>query len=131
MIVKSLRIFVFVWFKKKNLLLLFLLYNIVLVLPYINMHPPWVYACSPFWTPPPTSFPIPSLWVIPVHHPQASCILHPTWTGDSFLIWYYKNSCAAKETINKIKRQHSEWEKIVTNEATNKELISKIYKELM
>ena len=25
---------------------LFLLYNIVLVLPYINMHPPWVYTCS-------------------------------------------------------------------------------------
>ena len=33
--------------------------------------------------------PIPSLWVIPVHQPQASCILHQTWTGDSFLIWYY------------------------------------------
>ena len=39
--------------------------------------------------PPPTSLPILSLWVIPVHHPQASCILHWTWTGDSFLIWYY------------------------------------------
>ena len=37
----------------------------------------------------PTSLPIPSLWVIPVHQPQASCILHRTWTGDSFLIWYY------------------------------------------
>ena len=33
--------------------------------------------------------PIPSLWVIPVHQPQASYILHQTWTGDSFLIWYY------------------------------------------
>ena len=29
----------------------FLLYNFVLVLPYINMHPPWVYTCSPSWTP--------------------------------------------------------------------------------
>ena len=29
----------------------FLLYNIVLVLPYINMHPPQVYTCSPSWTP--------------------------------------------------------------------------------
>ena len=67
----------------------FLLYNIVLVLPYINMHPPRVYTCSPSWTPPPTSLLIPSLWVIPVHQPQASCILHRTWTGDSFLIWYY------------------------------------------
>ena len=39
--------------------------------------------------PPPTSLPIPSLWVIPVHQPQASCILHRTWTSDSFLILYY------------------------------------------
>ena len=32
------------------------LYNIVLVLPYINMNPPWVYTCSPSWTPlPPPS----------------------------------------------------------------------------
>ena len=39
---------------------------------------------------PPSSFlPVPSLWVIPVHQPQASYILHQTWTGDSFLIWYY------------------------------------------
>ena len=38
---------------------------------------------------PPTSLPIPSLWVIPVHRPQASCILHRTWTSNSFLIWYY------------------------------------------
>ena len=32
-----------------------LLYNTVLVLPYINMNPPWVYTCSQSWTPPPTS----------------------------------------------------------------------------
>ena len=43
----------------------------------------------PILNPPPTSLPISSLWVIPVHQPQASCILHWTWTGDSFLIWYY------------------------------------------
>ena len=36
-----------------------------------------------------------------------------------------------KETISKVKRQPSEWEKIIANEATDKELISKIYKELM
>ena len=43
----------------------------------------------PILNPPPTCRRIPSLWVIPVHQPQASCILHQTWTGDSFLIWYY------------------------------------------
>ena len=42
----------------------------------------------PILNPPPTFLPIPSLWVIPVHQHQASCILHRTWTGDSFLIWY-------------------------------------------
>ena len=36
-----------------------------------------------------------------------------------------------KETISKVKRQPSEWEKIIANEATEKELISKIYKQLM
>ena len=42
----------------------------------------------PILNPPPTSLPIPSLWVFPVHQPQASCILHRTWTDDSFLILY-------------------------------------------
>ena len=36
-----------------------------------------------------------------------------------------------KETISKVKRQPSEWEKIIANEATDKVLISKIYKQLM
>ena len=39
--------------------------------------------------------------------------------------------CTAKETINEMERQPSEWEKIFTNEATGKGLISKIYKQLM
>ena len=39
--------------------------------------------------------------------------------------------CTAKETINKTKRQSSEWEKIFANEATDKGLIFKIYKQLM
>ena len=42
-----------------------------------------------------------------------------------------KSFCTAKETTNKTKRQPSEWEKIFANEATNKGLISKMYKQLM
>ena len=42
-----------------------------------------------------------------------------------------KSFCTAKETIKKMKRQPSEWEKIFANEATDKGLISKIYKHLM
>ena len=38
---------------------------------------------------PPTSLPIPFLWVIPVHQPQAPCIIHQTWTGDSLHIWKF------------------------------------------
>ena len=37
-----------------------------------------------------------------------------------------KSFCTAKETTNKVKRQHSEWEKIIAKKTTHKELISKI-----
>ena len=36
-----------------------------------------------------------------------------------------------KETISKVKRQPSEWEKIIANDSTDKEVISKIYKQLL
>ena len=42
-----------------------------------------------------------------------------------------KSFCTTKETIRKVKRQPSEWEKIIANEATDKQLISKIYKQLL
>ena len=42
-----------------------------------------------------------------------------------------KSFCTAKETISKVKRQPSEWEKIIANETTDKRLISKIYKQLI
>ena len=42
-----------------------------------------------------------------------------------------KSFCTAKETISKVKRQPSEWEKITANETTDKRLISKIYKQLI
>ena len=42
-----------------------------------------------------------------------------------------KSFCIVKETINKMKRLPSEWKKIFANKATDKGLISKIYKQLM
>ena len=48
--------------------------------------------------------------------------------------WGYiklEDFCTAKETINKAKRQPTDWEKIFANDATDKRLISKIYKQLI
>ena len=42
-----------------------------------------------------------------------------------------KSFYTTKETISKVKREPSEWEKMIANEATDKELISKIYKQLL
>ena len=72
------------------ILFYFLTYNIVFVWPYITMNPPQVYTCYPSWTlfPPPSPC-HPSVWVVPVHQPESSRIVHWTLTGDSFHIWYY------------------------------------------
>ena len=43
----------------------------------------------PILNPPPISLPGSSLWVIPVHQPQASSIVHRTWTGNSFHTGYF------------------------------------------
>ena len=42
-----------------------------------------------------------------------------------------KSFCTTKETLSKVIRQPSEWEKIIANEAIDKELVSKIYKQLL
>ena len=42
-----------------------------------------------------------------------------------------KSFCTTKETISNVKRQSLEWEEIIANEASDKELLSKIYKQLM
>ena len=42
-----------------------------------------------------------------------------------------KRFCTAKETISKVRRQPSEWEKMIANETTDKGLISKIFKQLI
>ena len=81
--------FFFMGFQKNFLLLLFFYFTILYWFCHTST---WIcHGCTrvPNSELPPTSLPIPSLWVIPVYQPQASCILHRTWTGDSFLIWYY------------------------------------------
>ena len=42
-----------------------------------------------------------------------------------------KSSDTVEETISKVKRQHSKWEKIIASETTDKGLLSKIYKQLI
>ena len=42
-----------------------------------------------------------------------------------------KRFCEAKETLNKMRRQPTDWKKIVANESTDQGLISKIYKHLL
>ena len=60
-------------------------------LPYSDMNQPWFYMCAPSRSPPPTSLSTRSLWVFPVHQPQAlvSCIqpgLVICFTLDSILV---------------------------------------------
>ena len=54
--------------------------------------------------------------------------------GDSLNNWdliKLKSFCTEKETLSKVKRQPSKWEKIIANEKTDKELVSKIYKQFL
>ena len=67
----------------------FILFNFTILYWFCHISK-WIchrYTCVPH--PEPSSLPIPSLWVVPVHQPHASSIVHRTWTGDSFHIWYY------------------------------------------
>ena len=50
--------------------------------------------------------------------------------GNKWDLIKLKSFCTAKETITKVKRRPSEWEKIIANETTGKGLISKIYKSI-
>ena len=68
--------FYFILFIFLKFYFIFRLYITVLVLPNIKMNPPQVYMCSPSRIPPPSSLPIPPLWVVPVRQPQASSIVH-------------------------------------------------------
>ena len=50
--------------------------------PYIDINQSWVYM-SPIMNPSLFSFPIPSLWVVPVHWPWVPCFMHQTWDWSS------------------------------------------------
>ena len=89
------------------------------------MNQPWLYICSPSrnpFPPPSPSHPSGSSQCTSPEHPL-SCI---EWD-----LIKLKSFCTMKETKSKVKRQPSEREKIIANEATDKELISKIYKQLL
>ena len=60
--------------------------------------------------------------------PSPSESKSPLYTWDLIKI---KSFCTIKENISKVKRQPSEWEKIMAKETTDKQLISKIYKQLL
>ena len=50
---------------------------------------------------------------------------------NKWALFKFKSSCIAKETINKVERTPSEWEKTIATETTDKVLISKTYKQLI
>ena len=98
----------------------------------------------PILIPPPTSLSTRFLWVFPMHQARALDINHSRILYDppprileikakinKWDLIKLKSFCTTKETISKVKRQPSGWEKIIANGATDKGLISKIYKQLL
>ena len=61
----------------------------------------------------------------------SSCSNHGSAKINKWDLMKLKSFCTTKEIISKVKRQTSDWEKIIANEATDKGLISEIYKQLL
>ena len=117
--------FFFFFFFVFEFYFIFKLYITVLVLPNIKMNPPQVYMYSPSRTPLPPPSPFhPSGSFVPVHQPQASSIVHRTWTGNSFHTWYF--TCfndelldTTKGILGKTKTKQKDWEDIHVEKSIN------------
>ena len=88
----------------KKIFFIFLLYNIVLVFPYIDMNLPWVYMCSPSWTPLPPLFPSHSFGSSQCTSPEhpVSCIepgLVIRFTCYNLHVKFFKISFLLKESL--------------------------------
>ena len=66
-----------------------------------------------------------------IHHNPPPRVMEMKTKINKWDLIKLKSFCTMKETINKVKRQLSEWEKIIANEKTDKGLISKIYKQFI
>ena len=89
---QNIRAYLFIYLFKKILFYFLTLHYCIGFAIYQNESTTGIHV-FPILNPLPSSLPIPSLWVIPVHQPQASSIVHWTWTGNSFHIWYYTFQC--------------------------------------
>ena len=95
-----------------------------------SLHNPWTAA---YQAPPSMGFSRQGYWSgVPLPSPDPSPrVMEIKTKVNKWDLIKLKSFCTAKETISKVKRQPSEWEKIIANETTDKGLVSKIYKQLI
>ena len=81
----------------------------------------------PILSPPPSSLPIPSLWVVPVHQPQASSIMHRTWTGNSLGVHLFLFSTKPPGSIVSTKPSFSFLRKVPSKSAGHRSFIRSLH----